>query len=57
MKILICGVAALLVICIMGCGDLPDREPTDYPPSSGPRCKTGKPCGDSCIARDKTCRQ
>ena len=20
-----------------------------------PECKTGKPCGDSCIAKDKTC--
>ena len=23
--------------------------------SAAPDCKTGKPCGDSCIAKDKTC--
>lgn len=24
---------------------------------SGPTCKKGKPCGNSCIAKDKVCHQ
>jgi hypothetical protein len=26
------------------------------PLQAQPNCKTGKPCGNSCISRDKTCR-
>lgn len=25
--------------------------------SDGPKCKKGKPCGDTCIDKDKDCRQ
>jgi hypothetical protein len=60
-----------LSLLMSSCGDLHDDDygvaddsdvtgyyyPPDYPMSPRvPRCRIGKPCGDSCISRDKTCR-
>lgn len=39
----------ILILSVFGCGDLAD--------DGGPNCTTGKRCGDSCIARNKTCRK
>jgi len=46
---------ALFVLGSFACGDMVERDDEDRY-SSGPNCKKGKPCGNSCISRDKTCR-
>jgi hypothetical protein len=33
------------------------RSTSDAPATSGPHCKTGKRCGDSCIAVEKECHK
>lgn len=36
--------------------EAPQASPAEVATSCCKHCSKGKPCGDSCIARDKTCR-
>jgi hypothetical protein len=47
MKLLKKFSATFLLLLITGCGGGDD--------GGGKNCDTGKPCGDTCIARDKVC--
>jgi hypothetical protein len=45
----------LLVLLISSCAT--ESTSTPKPTSSSPNCVKGKPCGKSCIARDKVCHK
>lgn len=55
--------AGLLASCMTPGGqqDRLDRERSpqrqETPRRSGPNCKKGQPCGNSCISWNKTCRK
>lgn len=51
-KIMTCALALVLSFALPGCVGHSTGSS-----GGGKNCKTGKPCGNTCIARDKTCRR
>jgi hypothetical protein len=49
-KLILLFAVLALAFLTASCGDMVGD-------SSGSKCTTGKPCGNTCISRDKVCRQ
>lgn len=52
---IVCGIALLLGACVPSQQSVKSGG-SSYR-SSSPNCKKGKPCGNTCIAWNKTCRK